>query len=100
MSNGSYSLAELLKELQPAEGIIGHKGNVQVMEKYSSFYSKKGKKKKNTPKLGAQSKKKPKVSEGMSKGKCFTYGQKGHQKKYWPKNACTQNGNSLRMPLA
>ena len=59
MSKRSYTLAELLKELQAAEGIVGHKGNVQVMEKGSS--AKKGKKKKKVPKQAAQSKKKPKV---------------------------------------
>ena len=34
MSKMPYTLAELLKELQATEGIVGHKGNVQVMEKY------------------------------------------------------------------
>ena len=51
MSKRSYSLAELLKELQAAEGIVGHpKKTMQVMEKYSSSSAKKGKKKKNVPK--------------------------------------------------
>ena len=70
MSKGSYSLVELLKELQAAEGIIGQNKNVQVAEKGSS---KKSKKKKNAQKSGATSKvKKPKNDEGKSKGKCFT----------------------------
>ena len=51
MSKRSYILAELLKELQAAEGIVGHKKSVQVMKKGSSSASaKKGKKKKNVPK--------------------------------------------------
>ena len=33
MSKRSYTLAELLKELQATEGIIGQKENIQVMEK-------------------------------------------------------------------
>ena len=33
MSKSHYSLAELLKELQVAEGIIGHKRSLHVMEK-------------------------------------------------------------------
>ena len=68
------------------------------MERCSSV--KKDKKKKKVPKHGAQSKKKLKVSEGKSKGKCFTYGQKGHQKKYCPKKAHPQNDNPSGMPLA
>ena len=36
MSKSNYSLAELLKELQAAEGIIGHKRSLHVMEKGSS----------------------------------------------------------------
>ena len=36
MSKGSYSLAELLKELQAVEGILGHAKSVQVAEKGSS----------------------------------------------------------------
>ena len=44
MSKESYSLAELLKELQATEGIIGQNKNVQVAEKGSS--SKKSKNKK------------------------------------------------------
>ena len=45
MSKGYYSLAELLKELQVVEGIVGHKGNMQVAEKGSSSSTKKSKKK-------------------------------------------------------
>ena len=60
MSKKIYSLAKLLKELQVAEGIIGHKKSVHVMEKGSaSFSAKKGKKKKNVPKENAQSKRNP-----------------------------------------
>ena len=33
MSKGSYSLAELLKELQAAEGILGHAKSAQAAEK-------------------------------------------------------------------
>ena len=33
MSKRTYSLAKLLKELQAAEGIVGHKKSVQMMEK-------------------------------------------------------------------
>ena len=85
MSKRSYSLAKLLKELQATEGIVGHpKKTVQVMENGSSV--KNGKKKKKVPKQAAQSKKKPKVIEGKSKGKCFTCGQKGHWKKDCLKN--------------
>ena len=39
MSKGNYSLAELLKELQAAEGILGQAKSGQVMEKGSSSYS-------------------------------------------------------------
>ena len=76
MSKRSYSLAELLKELQVAEGIVGQKKSMHVMEKCSS--TKNRKKKKNVLKQNAQSKKKPKVSEGKPKDKCFTCDQKGH----------------------
>ena len=56
MSKSNYSLAELLKELQAAEGIIGHKRSSHVMEKgSSSFAKKKGKKK--VPKLDVKPKK-------------------------------------------
>ena len=37
MSKGSYSLVELLKKLQAAEGILGHAKSVQVVEKGYSF---------------------------------------------------------------
>ena len=78
MGKRLYSLAELLKELQAAEGIISQKRSVQVMKKGSSSASaKKGKKKKKVPKQKAQPKK-PNVSDGKPKGKCFTCGQKGH----------------------
>ena len=71
------------------------------MEKDSSSSTKKGKKKKKVPKQAAQSKKpNPKVSEGKPKGRCFTCGQKGHQKNDCPKKSCTQNGNTSYMPLA
>ena len=50
MSKRSYTLVELLKELQAAEGIIGHKRSVQVMKKYSFSSTKKGKKNKKVPK--------------------------------------------------
>ena len=79
MSKSHYSLAELLKELLAAEGIIGHKRSLHVMEKYSfSSANKKGKKK--VPKLDAKPKQqqKPKVGGGKPKGKCFTCGQTGH----------------------
>ena len=57
MSKGSYSLAELLKELQTAEGILGHAKSVQVMEKGSSSSSaKKNNKKKKAPKSDGVSK--------------------------------------------
>ena len=79
MSKRTCSLAKLLKELQAAEGIFGQKRQVQVMEKDSSSASaKKGKKKKKAPKQAAPPKKKPKVGDGKSKGKCFTYGQRGY----------------------
>ena len=50
MIKRSYTLAELLKELQATEGIMGHKKSVQVMEKYSSSASAKKGKKKKVPK--------------------------------------------------
>ena len=50
MGKGSYSLAELLKELQAAEGILGHAKSVQVIEKGSSSSAKKSKKKINAHK--------------------------------------------------
>ena len=59
MSKGNYSLAELLKELQTAEGILGHAKSAQVMEKGSSSSSvKKNKKKKKAPKSAVVSKQK------------------------------------------
>ena len=81
LCKSNYSLAELLKELQAAEGIIGHKRNLQVMEKASSSSAKKNGKKK-VPKRNAkpkqQQQQKPKAGVGKPKGKCYTYGQKGH----------------------
>ena len=49
-------MAKLLKELQAAEGILGHAKSVHVTEKGSSSSAKKNKKKKKAPKLGAGSK--------------------------------------------
>ena len=54
MSKSNYSLAELLKELQAAEGIINHKRSSDAMEKGSSSSAKKGKGKKKVPKLDAK----------------------------------------------
>ena len=56
MSKSHYSLAELLKELQAAEGIIGQKRSLHVMEKGSSSSSKKGQRKKKVPKRDAKQK--------------------------------------------
>ena len=56
MNKSSYSLAELLKELQAVEGIIDHKRSLHVMEKGSSSSTKK-KGKKKVPKLDAKPKK-------------------------------------------
>ena len=78
MSKGSYSLAKLLKELQAAEGILGHTKSVHVAEKGFSSFAKRIKKKKKAPKPGAGSKQKSKASEGKPKNKCFTCGQRGH----------------------
>ena len=79
MSKESYSFAKLLKELQAAEGILGHAKSVQVAEKdSSSSLTKKNKKKKKAPKPGAGSKQKSKASEGKPKNKFFTCGQQGH----------------------
>ena len=75
MNKGSYSLAELLKELQAAEGILGHAKSVQVVERGSSSSAKKSKKKKKAPKPSAGSKQKSKISDGKLKSKCFTCGQ-------------------------
>ena len=77
MSKGSYSLAELLKELQTAEGNLGHAKSAQVAEKVSSS-AKKNKKKKKAPKPGTISKQKSKKGEAKPKNKCFTCGQIGH----------------------
>ena len=67
MSKGSYSLAELLKELQAAKGILGHVKSVQVVEKGSySSSTKRNKKKKKAPKPGACSKQKSKASPKVS----------------------------------
>ena len=46
----SYSLAELLKKLQAAEGIVGQKKSVHVMENDSSSSAKKKNKKKKVSK--------------------------------------------------
>ena len=75
MSKGSYSLAELLKELQAAEGILGHAKSVLITKKgSSSSYAKKNKKNKKAPKPGAGSKHKSKTGDGKLKSKCFTCG--------------------------
>ena len=42
MSKSHYSLAKLLKELQAAEGIIGHKRSLHVMEKRFFLFCKEG----------------------------------------------------------
>ena len=56
MSKSNYSLAKLLKELQAAEGIIGHKRSLHVMQKCSSSSAKKGKGKKKVPEWDAKPK--------------------------------------------
>ena len=78
MSKGSYSLAELLKELQATEKILSHAKSVQVAKKGSSSSAKKNKKKKKAPKLGGVSKQKFKKGEAKPKNKCFTCSQAGH----------------------
>ena len=86
MSKGNYSFAELLKELQAAEGILGHAKSAQVAEKWSSSSStKKNKKKKKAPKPGGVSKQKSKKGGEKPKNSCFTCGQAGHWKKDYPK---------------
>ena len=66
MSKGSYSLAELLKELQAAEGILSHAKSAQVAEK-GSYSVKKNKKKKKAPKPGDILKQKSKKGEAKPK---------------------------------
>ena len=79
ISKGSYSLTELLKELQAVEGILGHVKSVQVAKKGSSSSSaKKNKKNKKAPKPGAGLKQKSKTGDGKLKSKCFICGQRGH----------------------
>ena len=100
MSKGSYSLAELFKELQAVEGILGHAKSAQVAEKGSPSSTKKNKKKKKAPKPGAVSKQKSKKGGAKPKNSCFTCGQIGHWKKDCPKyKARTLNGQSSCMPL-
>ena len=101
MSKSNYSLAELLKELQAAEGIIGHKRSLHLMEKGSSSSAKK-KEKKKVPKRDAkpkqQQQQKPKAGVGKPKGKCYTCGQKGHYRNNCPKKPQSQNNNNSGMP--
>ena len=100
MSKGSYSLVELLKELQVAKGILGHAKSMQVEEKGFSSSAKKNKKKKKAPKQGAGSKQKSKTGDGKLKSKCFTCDQRGHWKNDYPKvKARAENGQSSGMPF-
>ena len=101
MSKGNYSLAELLKELQAAEGILGQAKSVQVMEKGSSSSSaKKNKKKKKAPKPAGASNQKTKKGDAKLRNKCFTCGQVAHWKKDCPKyKARTQNNKPSGMSL-
>ena len=94
-------MADLLKELQAAEGILGHAQSAQVAEKGSSSSSaKNNKKKKKAPKPGGVSKQKSKKGGAKPKNLYFTYGQAGHWKKDCPKyKAQTQNNQSSGMPL-
>ena len=72
ISKGRYSLAELLKELQAAEGILGHAKSAQIAEKGFSSSAKKSRKKKKAPKPVGVSKQKQKKGEAKPRNKCFT----------------------------
>ena len=54
MSKSHYSLAELLKELQAVEEIIGHKRSLHVMEKRFFLFFQEGSKEEKGSKAGCQ----------------------------------------------
>ena len=98
MNKRLYSLAELLTELQAAEGLFQQSAQVNVAEKGSSSKPKGKKKKKKTQTQKAEKAVGVQGAVKKPKGKCFRCKQSGHWKQDCPLPKKTNNtGMSLSL---